>query len=107
MDPISNHSSPVLTEAAPINKSRSLCLHSNVLPRSAPAAYSPGLYLTIPRKKNVILDDVRSSGWLDSMKSSSPPPKMKNKDNKDDIMEDDLADAYQTWKVTISRQSCK
>lgn len=106
MDPTSNHSSPVLTEPATINKSRSLCLHSNVLPRSAPAAYSPGLYLTIPRKKAVILDDVRSSGWLDSMKSSSPPPK-KSKDTDGDIMEDDLDDAYRTWMVTSSPRSCK
>ncbi|OWM75687.1 hypothetical protein CDL15_Pgr021852 [Punica granatum] len=99
MDPISNHSSPVFTETAPFNKSRSLCLHSKVLPRSATAAYSPSLYLTIPRKKTILLDDVRSSGWLDAMKSSSPPARMNKDINSDLKNQDDLDDAYQTWML--------
>lgn len=70
-----NHASPVLTDPAPMNKSR-LGMHSSLLPYSQPgAAFSSSLYLAIPRKKPGKLDDVLSNGWLDAMKSSSPPRK--------------------------------
>ncbi|KAK7312082.1 hypothetical protein VNO77_35651 [Canavalia gladiata] len=74
MDLKSNHT-PVLTDTAPVTKSR-LGVHSSLLPYSHSGATFPhGMLLTIPRKKTGILEDVRSSGWLDAMKSSSPPPK--------------------------------
>lgn len=90
MDLKSNHASPVLTDTAPLNKSR-LGLRSSLLTRPTPSpALSSGLYLAVPRKKTGILDDVRYSGCLDAMKSSSPPPKMIT-------ISDDIA--YQTWMV--------
>jgi trehalose 6-phosphate phosphatase len=74
MDLKSNHASPVLTDPAPINKSR--LGHSSLLPYSQPgASLSSTKYMTIPRKKPGKLDDVRSNGWLDAMISSSPPRK--------------------------------
>ncbi|XP_030532938.1 trehalose-phosphate phosphatase A [Rhodamnia argentea] len=96
MDLKSNHASPVLTETSPINKSRR-GLRANLLPCSAPSAAVSPLYLTIPRKKNGILDDVRSAAWVDAMKSSSPPPKMITKDITNDVeaAEADVAD--QIW----------
>ncbi|KAL7242068.1 hypothetical protein ACSBR1_014611 [Camellia fascicularis] len=41
--------------------------------------------LTSPRKKPGKLDDVQSNGWLDAIKSSSPPSKkiLKNHDDSD------------------------
>lgn len=100
MDLKSNHTAPVLTDPAPINKSR-LGVHSSMLPysRTAATAYSAGLFLTIPRKKTGILDDVRSSSWLDAMKSSSPPHKIKTKDVNNDYALSDADVAYNTWLV--------
>ncbi|KAK9994193.1 hypothetical protein SO802_023896 [Lithocarpus litseifolius] len=97
MDLKSNHTAPVLTDPAPINKSR-LGLHSSMLPYSR-AAYSTGLLLTIPRKKTGILDDVRSSSWLDAMKSSSPPHKKITKVANNDYVLSDTDVAYNTWLV--------
>lgn len=99
MDLKSNHASPVLTDPAPINKSR-LCLHSTLLPYSPPqAAFSPSLLLTIPRKKTGILDDVRSTSWLDAMKCSSPPPKKITKDVNNEYTLSDADVAYDAWMV--------
>ncbi|KAF3944385.1 hypothetical protein ACB098_12G085700 [Castanea mollissima] len=99
MDLKSNHTAPVLTDPAPINKSRLGV--SSMLPysRTAATAYSAGLFLTIPRKKTGILDDVRSSSWLDAMKSSSPPHKIKTKDVNNDYALSDADVAYNTWLV--------
>ncbi|XP_075649318.1 trehalose-phosphate phosphatase A-like isoform X2 [Castanea sativa] len=99
MDLKSNHTAPVLTDPAPINKSRLGV--SSMLPYShtAATAYSAGLFLTIPRKKTGILDDVRSSSWLDAMKSSSPPHKIKTKDVNNDYALSDADVAYNTWLV--------
>ncbi|GMY07789.1 trehalose-phosphate phosphatase A-like isoform X2 [Fagus crenata] len=98
MDLKSNHTAPVLTDPPPINKSR-LGLHSSLLtyPPSR-AAYSPGILL-IPRKKTGILDDVRSSSWLDAMKSSSPPHKKITKDVNNEYALSDTDAAYNTWLV--------
>lgn len=98
MDLKSNHTAPVLTDPAPMNKSR-LGIHSSLLPQYSPpgAAFSHGLFLTIPRKKTGVLDDVRSSCWLDAMKSSSPPHK---KITKEPNAETDAE--YQEWMVPIS-----
>ena len=97
----SNHSSPVLTDPIPVNKSR-LGIHSNLLsyPQSG-GSLSPGKYMTIPRKKPGKLDDVRSNGWLDAMKSSSPPRKKLIKDFNIEVSADDIDIAYCSWMVCI------
>ncbi|KAI4324901.1 hypothetical protein MLD38_030344 [Melastoma candidum] len=90
MDLKSNHSSPVLADTAPLNKSR-LGLRSSLQTRPAPSpALTSGLHLMVPRKKTGVLDDVRYSVCLDAMKSSSPPPKLIT-------ISDDIA--YQTWMM--------
>lgn len=101
MDLKSNHTAPVLTDPAPINKSRLGGVHSSMLPysRTACSAGLPGLLLTIPRKKTGILDDVRSSSWLDAMKSSSPPHKKITKVFNNDYALSDADVAYNTWLV--------
>lgn len=96
MDLKSNHT-PVLTDAAPITKSR-LGVHSSLLPYSPTgAAFSTGLLLTIPRKKTGFFDDVRSSSWLDAMKSSSPTAKKITKDINHGFASSDADSAYSTW----------
>lgn len=98
MDLKSNHT-PVLTDAAPITKSR-LGVHSSMLPYSPTgAAFSHGMLLTIPRKKTGILEDVRSSSWLDAMKSSSPTAKKITKDINHGFASSDADSAYLTWLV--------
>ncbi|CAI0413719.1 unnamed protein product [Linum tenue] len=67
MEMKSSSSSPVLTDPSPINKR--LGIHTGL------PSFSSGKYINIPRKKIGKLDDVRSNGWLDAMKSSSPPRK--------------------------------
>ncbi|KAF5457704.1 hypothetical protein F2P56_021786 [Juglans regia] len=98
MDLKSNHAAPVLTDpAAPINKSR-LGMHSSLFPCSPPlAVLPPGIFLTIPRKKTGILDEFRSSIWLDAMKSSSPPPKKITKDVSNEYSPTDADVAYNAW----------
>lgn len=101
MDLKSNHTSPVLTDPAPMNNSI-LGLHSSLLPYPSPrAAFSRSLDLTIPRKKPGILDDVRTSGWLDAMKSSSPPPKKITKDVSNEYASSDADVAYNAWMVFL------
>uniref|UniRef100_A0A1D1Y9G0 Trehalose 6-phosphate phosphatase n=2 Tax=Anthurium amnicola TaxID=1678845 RepID=A0A1D1Y9G0_9ARAE len=101
MDLRPNHNSPVLTDPVPVNKSR-LGMPSNVLPCTPPAASFPSpLYAALSRKKPVPgkLDDVRSSGWLDAMKSSSPPRKKLNKDHGFEFSSDDPDVAYRSWML--------
>ncbi|XP_040988420.1 probable trehalose-phosphate phosphatase F [Juglans microcarpa x Juglans regia] len=99
MDLKSNHCSPVLTDPAPINKSR-LGIHSSLLPYSQQGAtFSSSKYVTIPRKKPAKLDDVRSNGWLDAMKSSSPPRKKLIKDLSVEVALDDADIAYCSWML--------
>ncbi|CAK7337042.1 unnamed protein product [Dovyalis caffra] len=74
MDLKSNHSAPVLTDSAPLSKSR-----------------LGGIM------KTGVLDDVRSSGWLDAMKSSSPPHKKFTKDLNHELSSPDPEVAYRTW----------
>ncbi|KAM7273288.1 hypothetical protein ACFE04_027952 [Oxalis oulophora] len=93
MDLEYNLTSPVLTDTSPITKSR-LGVPSSLLP------YSPSLLLNIPRKKFGILDDVRSCGWLDAMRASSPPHKKKTKDfNNEATGSTDADSAYATWML--------
>lgn len=72
----SSHVSPILTDPVPVNKSR-LGIHSSLLACSQQdSPLSPGKYSKSNSKKSMgSLDDVRSNGWLDAMKASSPPRK--------------------------------
>ena len=101
MDLKANHTAPVLTDSASVNKS-GLGMHTGLLPLSPPGgAFSQNLLLTIPRKKTGILDDVRACGWLDAMKSSSPPHKKIIKDvNNVHAASDEVA--YRNWLVILS-----
>ncbi|KAK4480613.1 hypothetical protein RD792_013691 [Penstemon davidsonii] len=97
MDLKSSHTSPVLTDNAPMNSTR-LGIHSALMPYSPKGSgFSPTLFLTIPRKKPGILDDVWSS-LFDAMKSSSPTH---NKLTKESIVEtttiSDSDVAYCKW----------
>ncbi|KAF8380479.1 hypothetical protein HHK36_027965 [Tetracentron sinense] len=99
MDIKSNHAAPVLTDPVPINKPR-LGIYSSLLAYSpSGAAFSSSLYLTIPRKKPGKLDDVRSSSWLDTMKSSSPPRKKLTKDFSIDVATNDADVTYRNWML--------
>ncbi|XP_004242008.1 probable trehalose-phosphate phosphatase F [Solanum lycopersicum] len=51
----------------------------------------------IPRKKPGRLDDVRSNGWLDAMKSSSPPSKKVQKEAGVEGFSDDAKVGYSSW----------
>ncbi|XP_050384799.1 trehalose-phosphate phosphatase A [Argentina anserina] len=99
MDLKSSHTSPVLADPAPLGKSR-LGVPSSLLPYSpSGTAFQAGLLLTIPRRKNGFLDDVRSSSWLDAMKSSSPPHRKITKDVNNDSAATECDIAYRTWMV--------
>lgn len=98
---LKNHSSPVLTDSVPVNKSR-LGLSSLLLPCSPPAsAYSSAMYLAIPRRKALPgkLDDAHDNAWLDVMISSSPPPKKLNKDIGSEIPQEEIDPAYCIWML--------
>ncbi|EEF29812.1 probable trehalose-phosphate phosphatase F isoform X1 [Ricinus communis] len=99
MDIKSTNPSPVLTDPAPINKSR-LGIHSNLLAYSqSGASYASGKHINIPRKKPGKLDDVRSNGWLDAMKSSSPPRKKLIKNFSIEVASDETDIAYFSWML--------
>ncbi|XP_021630320.1 probable trehalose-phosphate phosphatase F isoform X2 [Manihot esculenta] len=88
MDINSNNSSPVLTDPAPIN----------LLPYpQSGASFSSN----IPRKKPEKLDEVHYNGWLDAMKSSSPPRKKLIKDlNFEDAADEiEIEIAYFSWML--------
>ncbi|GMI75640.1 trehalose-6-phosphate phosphatase A [Hibiscus trionum] len=93
MDVKSNHTSPVLTDPAPLSKSR-LRVTSGLLQYSR-AAFSPNLFLTVPRMKTGIID-IYASNCLDSMESSSPPHK-KSREINNDLVSADTDVAYRTW----------
>uniref|UniRef100_A0A7N0V5Z6 Trehalose 6-phosphate phosphatase n=1 Tax=Kalanchoe fedtschenkoi TaxID=63787 RepID=A0A7N0V5Z6_KALFE len=101
MDLKSSHASPVLADPTPVNKPR-LGVHSSLLPYSQTGTtFSSGLYISIPRKKPGMVDDVSSNGWLDAMLSSSPPRKKLIKDmNSDAVVADETVDhAYISWML--------
>ncbi|KAL6007907.1 hypothetical protein ACLOJK_033412 [Asimina triloba] len=87
MDLKAKHSAPVLTDSVPVNESV-LGIRSS-------------LYLTIPRKKPIsgLLDDVLANGWLDAMKSSSPPRKKLSKDFNFEAALNEREAAYRSWLV--------
>ncbi|KAL5064349.1 hypothetical protein RYX36_026086 [Vicia faba] len=76
MDLKPSHASPIRSDPVPTNKSR-LGIHSSLLACSQQdSPLSPGKFPKSNSKKNMGgLDDVRSNGWLDAMKASSPPRK--------------------------------
>lgn len=101
MDYKSAKSSPSLNNPArsPLNKSR-LSLYSSLFPYSQSGGSSfARRVLTVPRKKAGKLDDALSNGWLESMKSSSPPKKKILKDHGVDVSSDDNDYAYHSWLV--------
>ncbi|KAL8141466.1 hypothetical protein V2J09_014498 [Rumex salicifolius] len=88
---------PVIADPAPINKSR-LGIHASLIPYSSTrAVYSSSLMLSIPRKKTVVLDDVRSNAWLDVMTASSPPPKKLAYAANSELEFSNTDLAYRTW----------
>ncbi|XP_072956671.1 probable trehalose-phosphate phosphatase 2 [Typha angustifolia] len=91
MDLKNNHSSPVIAEPLSISK---LGLPSNLMAATA-GFTSSGLYMNIPKRKLISgkLDEVHISGWLDAMRSSSPPRKKPSKD----LGLDEMDQAYYNW----------
>lgn len=104
MDLKANHT-PLLTDTATLTRTRSrLGVTSSLLPCSptatAAATFPHGPLLAIPRKKTGVLDDVRSNGWLDAMKSSSPTHKKISKEVVGHgVTSSDTDAAYFTWLV--------
>ncbi|KAM0023713.1 putative trehalose-phosphatase [Helianthus debilis subsp. tardiflorus] len=93
MDLKANHSAPILTDPTPITKPR-VGIHDSLLPYSSSGVFSQAPYLKTQRKKPGLLDDVRSTNWLDAMKSSSPRNIIKN--NGTDLSNDV---AYCNWML--------
>lgn len=93
MDMKPNQASPVIADPAPVSKPI-LGIRSSRLSQQG-AAFSK--YLT--RKKPGKLDDVRSNGWLDAMRASSPPRKKLLKDRSFEFTSGDADIAYISWTV--------
>lgn len=100
MDLKSSHVSPVLTDPVPVNKSR-LGMPSGMLSYSQdPPPPTPAKYTKSGSRKSVVsLDDVRSNGWLDSMKASSPPRKKVVKGTNNTQVYDSDSEDYYSWMV--------
>ncbi|QCD81263.1 probable trehalose-phosphate phosphatase F [Vigna unguiculata] len=101
MDLKSSHVSPVLTDPVPVNKSR-LRMHSSLLAYSQQdSPVSPGKYSrSNSRKSTGSVDDVKSNGWLDAMKASSPPRKKQLKGSSVQIASIDFEiEDYCTWML--------
>ncbi|XP_052210609.1 probable trehalose-phosphate phosphatase F isoform X1 [Diospyros lotus] len=98
MDLKSSNASPVLTDPAPLSKSR-LVRHHSLFPYSQSGPSLSSGMLEIPIKKNGRSDDVRSNGWLDAMEASSPPHKKILKDFNVDMPPDDGDTAYSLWMM--------
>lgn len=97
-------SSPIPSESAPLNNSR-VELSSNIIPYPVAAqAPSSSLYSSALSKSKGVLgkfDDAHVSGWLDAMKSSSPPRKQLNMDVISEPSIDETNVAYCTWMVSF------
>ncbi|PKI49474.1 hypothetical protein CRG98_030091 [Punica granatum] len=94
--------SPVLDDPAPfymvtlrLGSSSRLSPHHQPLPAGVPPL--PSKYKAFPQKKPERLEDVRSNGWLDAMKSSSPTCAYLIKDFTVGITSDDASIAYSIW----------
>ncbi|CAH1420106.1 unnamed protein product [Lactuca virosa] len=94
MDLKANHSAPVLNDPTPVNKPR-LGIHDSLGLRTH---FSQTPFLTIAWKKpGGVLDDVRSTNWLDAMKSSSPRNVTKYYGT--DFSSNDADMAYRDWML--------
>ncbi|XP_010529491.1 PREDICTED: probable trehalose-phosphate phosphatase F [Tarenaya hassleriana] len=92
----SSPTSPVLPDPAPTNKTRLDVPLASVPYMQSGTAFSSGKFIMSPRRKPTKLEDVRSNGWLDAMKSSSPPRKKLIMDfNVEVATEDDFA--HRAW----------
>lgn len=104
MDLKANHTSLLADTTATLTRTRSRLGAPSSLSCSPTGAttflHSPAL--AIPRKKTGILDDVRSNGWLDAMKSSSPTNKKIPMDVGHGIASFDADAAYLTWLVSYT-----
>ncbi|KAK4797129.1 hypothetical protein SAY86_029455 [Trapa natans] len=99
MDITNNQVSPVIMDPAPVNNSRFGGVLSSLLPYPKQGtSSSSSKYITIPRRKPGKLDDVRSNGWLDAMKASSPTCKKLAADNSDIALED-IDSAHLSWML--------
>lgn len=102
----SKNASPVLADPAPLTKSR-LGIPTNSMPclpstNSVGPSFPDGLFFPSNQKrtKPSKLEDVRASGWLDAMKSSSPTYRDPNKDAKSAKVQGGLDAAYHSWTVS-------
>lgn len=99
MDLNSTEGSSVVADPALITKS-TLGAHSSLMPYPQSGQAFPSSIFVVPRKKPGKLEDVLSNGWLDAMKSSSPPRKKVFKDfSSADVVLDDADIAHQSWMV--------
>ncbi|XP_017234309.1 probable trehalose-phosphate phosphatase F [Daucus carota subsp. sativus] len=107
MDMKTTKASHVLTDpTSPISKSR-LGVHSSAMPCTQSGTSFSSTVLTVPKKKPPKLDDVRCNGWLESMKSSSPPHKKTVKDPFAEVSSEDGESTYQSWQLKFpSALSC-
>lgn len=103
LDPMelkANHTS-LLAETATLTRTRSRLGTPSTLSCSPTggSTFLHGPSLTIPRKKIGVLDDVRSNGWLDAMRSSSPTHKKISMDVGHGVASSEADAAYLTWLV--------
>ncbi|CAI9771537.1 unnamed protein product [Fraxinus pennsylvanica] len=98
MDMKSTKSSSILTDSPPVNKSR-LGIHSSLLPYSQASPTCSNSILAISRKKPGTFDDAQSNGWLEAMRSSSPPRKKILKDTDLEVASDDGDIIYLSWTI--------
>lgn len=99
MEKNAHEASSVITDSAPIKKSRLGIMPSNTLARSPTGASKlPGKFT---RLKPVKLEDVRSNGFLEAMIASSPPRKKLVKDLNVEVASDDIDLAYTSWMVCL------
>ncbi|XP_073225481.1 probable trehalose-phosphate phosphatase F isoform X1 [Cicer arietinum] len=100
MDLKTNHTHR-LADAATITRTRSRLGTPSSLSCSPTGAttFLHGPSLAIPRKKTGILDDVRSNGCLDAMRSSSPTNKKISMDIGHGVAFFDVDAAYLTWQL--------
>ncbi|RWR77339.1 trehalose-phosphate phosphatase A-like protein isoform X1 [Cinnamomum micranthum f. kanehirae] len=105
VDMKSKNTSPVLADPAPLTKSR-LGISSNLMPclpsmNSVTPSLPDSLFFPSNQKKPKPskLEDVRASGWLDAMKSSSPTYRDPNKDANHAKVQGGLDTAYHSWTL--------
>lgn len=102
MDSKSSHASPLLDDPAAVKKP-TVSASSNVLPYSTMGkTFSSDMHVNVQRKKSGVIDDIRTNGWLDAMKASSPPRTNSTKDmNLEGVLMSDESDdrTYDNWMV--------